>query len=139
MLFNILPYAMYDDALQVYVIPGKPIPLQRPRYSIAHVYDSQKREKANARIYIANQHNDKPLYTGALQLNVEFYFSTPAKTKSLNGHYHTSRPDTDNCVKWICDIAQDILYKEDSIIAQIIATKLYDTIPRTEFTIRPLR
>jgi Holliday junction resolvase RusA-like endonuclease len=139
MLFNILPYTEFDKALQVYVIPGKPIPLQRPRYSVAHVYDSQKREKAGAAIHLACQHNDQELFSGALQLNVEFYFKTPLKTNSLNGHYHTARPDTDNLVKWICDISQGILYKEDSIIAQIIATKLYDHTPRTEFTLRPLK
>ena len=139
MLFHILPYTSFDAALQIYIIPGKPVPLQRPRYSIAHIYDSQKREKAASRIYIQNQHGDNPLFTGALQLNVEFYFETPKSTQSHNGKYHIGPPDTDNCIKYLCDVAQGLLYKNDSIIAQIIATKLYDRIPRTEFTIKQLK
>lgn len=123
----------------VYVIPGKPIPLQRPRYSIAHIYDSQKCEKAASRIYIQNQHGDLPLYEGPLQLIVEFYFETPKRTQSANGKFHTGPPDTDNCIKYLCDIAQGLLYKNDSLIAQIIATKLYDHIPRTQFTIKQLK
>ena len=144
MLFTIMPYMHFNEHTSVeaplrYIIPGKPVPLQRPRYSIAHIYDCQKREKASARIWIQNQHGDTDLYAGSLLLNVEFYFETPKRTQSLNGKYHIGPPDTDNCLKFLCDISQGLLYKNDSQIAQIIATKLYDRTPRTEFTITQIK
>lgn len=138
MLFDIMPDLECNQSVQKYIIPGKPVPLQRPRYAQARIFDSQKQEKCASRVYITNQHNDQPLLTGPLCLNIEFYFETPKKTKSLNGKYHTAKPDTDNCVKYICDIIQGILIADDSVIAQIVATKLYDTVPRTEFTLRKL-
>lgn len=138
MLFDVFPYTQFDSSIQIYTIPGKPVPLQRPRYSFARVYDSQKQEKNAGRVYLVNQHDDQPLLTGALRLDIEFYFETPKKTRSLNGKYHTAKPDTDNCVKYLCDIMQGIIINDDAIIAQILATKLYDTTPRTEFTLRKL-
>lgn len=138
MLFEIAPSIQFDQNIQKYIIPGKPIPLQRPRYSYARVYDSQKQEKCTSRLYIINQHDDRPMLTGPLRLDIEFYFETPKKTKTLNGKYHTAKPDTDNCIKYICDIIQDILINDDAIIAQILATKIYDVVPRTEFTLQKL-
>lgn len=140
MLFHVLPYTDFDPALLVYIIPGKPIPLQRPRYSMAHIYDAQKREKYIAAIHVANCHGDLPAYTGMLVLNIDFYFPTPSKNKKLEGDFHSGKPDLDNLVKWVCDVAQNAgIYKNDSCISQIVATKLYAKEPRTEFTIKKIK
>lgn len=122
----------------IYTLPGKPVPLQRPRYCKDKIYDNQKREKSNASIYLIQQHNDAPLFEGALKLTAFFYFETPKKTKSLNRKPHQSRPDLDNLVKYICDISNGIIYRDDAQIAHIVAYKLYDTIPRSEFTLDQL-
>lgn len=48
------------------------------------------------------------------------------------------RPDIDNLIKQVLDLAQPILFTNDSIVAQLAAKKVYDLNPRTEFTISVL-
>jgi Holliday junction resolvase RusA-like endonuclease len=57
---------------------------------------------------------------------------------SLMGTYHFYTPDTSNMVKYVEDVANGILYKDDCSIAKVIATKIYGE-PRTEFTITELK
>lgn len=125
-----------DNPVHLYSIPGRPIPLQRPRYSVAHVYDSQKREKAFSAIYLTQQHNDRPLIQGPIEMTVIFYFDTPKKTSSLEGKYHTSKPDLDNLIKYISDVSSGILFRDDSEIAIIHAMKLYSRTPRTDIQLQ---
>jgi Holliday junction resolvase RusA-like endonuclease len=117
----------------IYNIPGKPVALARPRHSGTQVYDSQKREKSNAAIWLAHQHNDRPFLEGPLELTIVFYFEPPKKGRSMTGKLHRGRPDLDNCIKYVCDVANKILYNDDSEIAVINAIKLYSGLPRTEF------
>lgn len=129
---------LYPTAI-VYTIPGKPIPLQRPRYSRGHIYDSQKLEKNNARIYITNCHGNNPQLTGPLQLIAEYYFEAPKRSKKLIGAFHSSPPDLDNLLKWTGDCAQEITFANDCTIAQILATKIWSTTSGTRFTLKQLK
>ena len=45
----------------------------------------------------------------------------------------------DNCIKYLCDVSQNIIYKNDSAVSAIKAIKLYDMNPRTEFTITQIK
>jgi Holliday junction resolvase RusA-like endonuclease len=139
MLYHVMPYTPYDGPALVYILPGKPIPLQRHRTANGHAYDPQKKEKLYTGLQLRQIHGDRPLHTGPLQLTVTFYFKPPQNNKKLLNTYHFSKPDTDNCIKYICDASQDILFHNDSQIAQIIATKLYSQDERTEFIIVPLK
>lgn len=127
-----------------YVIEGDPVPLMRakPSYKQRFMYDSQKQEKLHIGIAIANQHNDRPFFQGPIALEVKFYMPVPKtrfkERRDLFGTYHFVRPDTSNLIKFIEDVAQSILYKDDCIIAKLIAEKIYGE-PRTEFTFYSLR
>lgn len=129
--------------MQVYKIPGEPIALARPRFSLSskRVYNSQRNTMTAASIYLQSQHNTGKPYEGPLHLDIVFYFPIPKKTpksKLSTFIYHHYRPDLSNCIKFIEDIAIGILYKDDAIIASISAKKVYDSNPRTEFTIQSL-
>jgi len=128
----------HSNPIHLYSLPGRPIPLQRPRYSVTHVYDAQKKEKAVSSVYLAQQHNDRPLIPGPIELTVIFYFETPKKTPSLEGKYHTSKPDLDNCIKYVSDISNGILYRDDSEISVIHAMKLYSRNPRTDIKLQQM-
>lgn len=124
----------------IYVLNHDPIPLARGRiggrYAKKHVYDSQTNQKLITGISISSQHGDREPYQGALELNVTFFISIPAKNmKKLNAHqYHMSPPDLTNLCKYIEDTCQDVgLFKNDCQIARIVAEKKYDFTPRTEF------
>ena len=126
----------------VYVIPGEPIPLARPRHSHNNVYDSQKNQKLVLSINLRNQHKNKPLYLGPLLLNITFYMPV-AKSReefkaSLMGTPHFYKPDLSNLIKMTEDIANGIIFKDDCQIVEIIAKKIYGE-PRTEFTITEMR
>lgn len=124
----------------VYMIPGDPIPLQRPRHHINRVYDSQKNQKLVIGINLRNQHDDKPLLQGPLLLNATFYMpvaKTNAKQKpKLLGTPHTFRPDLDNLLKMVLDCANKILYNDDAQIVEIVTKKIYGEPSRTEFTLK---
>ena len=127
-----------------YIIEGEPIALNRakPNYTQRHVYDSQKNRKLITGITLANQHRDRPQFIGPISLEVIFYMPIPDSRlkdkKALLGTYHHCRPDTSNLIKYIEDAAQSILFKDDCIIAKIVAEKIYGE-PRTEFTITSLK
>jgi Holliday junction resolvase RusA-like endonuclease len=116
---------------KVYVIPGNPIPLARPRFANGHVYDCQSGEK---RVVATNLRfmNNGELLEGPLEVSIKFFM--PHKTKKP-GSWHSVRPDLDNMVKFYLDVAIGILYEDDKQIAKITAEKVYDTNSRTEITL----
>src|SRR5690606_24424714 len=118
-----------------YVVEGKPIALQRVRFTGSHCWDSQKDLKRRINFDLETQHDNLPLLSGPLRLVITFYFeiSRRAGKQQLLCKSHSSRPDLSNLIKFIEDIATGILYGDDSLIAEIEARKCYDTIARTEF------
>lgn len=126
-----------------YQILGTPTPLARARFSSRHVYDSQKAQKFVHGTLIRSQQQDPDLmFNGPLQLLAMFYFPIPkaqcTKTRGVEHNYRLSTPDLDNLIKYILDMAQGILYPNDSLFCRIEAYKLYDDNPRTVFTITEL-
>jgi len=123
-----------------YVIMGDPTPLARARHGKGRTWDSQKQLKLVWGIHLKGQHQDKPLLFGPLLLDITFYMKQPKTKKNKedkeSGDYHKIKPDLSNLVKFIEDVATNILYKDDCLIAKIIATKVYDENPRTEFTLQ---
>lgn len=72
-------------------------------------------------------------YTPINTLDVKFYLSMPKswsekKKESMNGKYHTSKPDIDNLIKAFLDCLID----DDSGIYKITASKYWATKGRIE-------
>ena len=123
-----------------YLIPGIPIPLQRHRHNQFRCYDSQSKIKKDLQYVIKAQHGKLPLYEPPLYLSIEFYFPLPKrKSKSRTYIQHYCKPDLSNLIKFVEDVCNKILYKDDSLISHINALKLYDTNARTEFYILSLQ
>jgi Holliday junction resolvase RusA-like endonuclease len=78
-------------------------------------------------------------------LEVVFYMHRPKnhyKTgknsqflKDSAPEYHSSRPDIDNLIKFVTDSLIGIYYRDDSLICELRARKVYSEKPRTEITI----
>ena len=119
-----------------YILPGDPVPLERPRFSIKNkkVYNPQRPFKERARLYIKHQHGSNPLFMGPLRMSFVFYFHEPGKVEG----YHIGTPDLSNLLKLIEDICSTVVYRDDCVIAEISAVKCYSTSARTEFTITEL-
>lgn len=125
-----------------YTLQGKPIPLNRPRVNTRHnrIYDSQRTLKEDSILQLKLQHADGPFIEGPLSLNATFFMPIPKsyskkKKDETNGTLHTTVPDLSNLIKYLEDVAQGILFSNDSKISNIHAIKVYDSTPRTEFTI----
>lgn len=86
-------------------------------------------------MHIVNQHNNQPYLEGPIHLHVTFFMPIPKskikKMKPADAHYIV--PDLSNLIKWIEDLCSGIIYKDDAIIAEISAEKMYDNNARTEF------
>lgn len=129
----------------LFIIPGDPIPLARVRFNkqTNTIYDCQKSSKTRSMIYIQNQLDKKhEMHTNEkpLKLDITFFMPIPLSStkKSREGYtnkYHRLRPDLSNMIKFIEDVCNDLIYKDDAMIAEINAVKLYSSNPRTEFTI----
>jgi Holliday junction resolvase RusA-like endonuclease len=115
-----------------YIIPGPPIPLQRPRFNGQWVWDCQKGEKMFAATNLRFQHKGDPLQ-GPLHMHIDF-FMKHAKKKG----YHSVKPDLDNMIKFYADVCNGIVYEDDAQLAKITAEKIYSKEPRTEITITEL-
>ncbi len=130
----------------IYTLSGNPIPLARPRLG-QHgiVYDCQTQAKESHRMELKFQVRNKPLYDKTIPLRfiVTFYmpigqtYSAKRKSQLLNKP-HFKRPDLSNLIKYCEDVCNGIVFYDDAQIVEIFASKLYDTVPRTEFEIIPL-
>lgn len=79
-------------------------------------------------------------------LIITAYFEIPkSKSKKIQGQMladeilPTKKPDLDNIVKCVKDALNGIVYKDDSQVVQLYATKYYAYTPRVEITITEVK
>lgn len=53
-------------------------------------------------------------------------------------YYCKSRPDIDNYIKFVMDCLNGIIYKDDSQVVHVEATKIYSTDPQTIIIIKEM-
>ena len=127
-----------------YKIAGDPVALQRPRVlRSGHTYNPQAKEQEDARIQLRLQHRSSCPHICPLAISITFYMEIPKSTSkkkrsTIVSSPHSKRPDIDNLIKFVLDAANTIIFSDDSLVYSVTAQKIYDTIPRTEFTITPL-
>lgn len=122
-----------------YILSGDPIPLTRIKFGDGRFWDSKKSCKIASKITLQSQHDDKPLFSGPLHLNISFYFPFLYKKKiRQSDELHSVKPDLDSLIKYITEIAEGILYEDDKSIACLIARKYFSTNPRTEIILSEL-
>ena len=119
-------------------IPGKPVPLARPRFSNDRVYNSQRLALSNVSILLKNQFQDDPLDIPVV-MHLCFYFKIPSshhkRKDEMMGMPLSHKPDLSNLIKFVEDAANGVLYKDDSCIVHLQAWKLYGEEEKTEITL----
>lgn len=133
-----VPERQYFETAHTYIIPGDPIDLAKNKLRTDKTWDAQKALRLYWDIELKRQHNDLPFLEGPLELQIDFFFDfppgMPQKVKDrLLGTYHTYQPDLTRCIEFVEAVANDILYRDDCVIASLRSTKRYDTVARTEF------
>lgn len=119
-------------------IPGKPTPLARPRFSNDRVYNAQRLALTNTGIFIRNQFKREPICEPVV-MHITFFFKIPAshykKRDEMLGTPLSHKPDLSNLVKFYEDAGNGILYKDDCVIVELKASKVYGDEEMTEITL----
>lgn len=146
------------------IIPGKPIPKARARYSkrgkYVITYDPQEKDKKAVQKIMTDQliaHYDSGQKVIGQELykictskvfSVQFIFFLPtnpsdsvsAKNRKLWGITRANvKPDYDNLEKFYLDCANGILWDDDSTVVKAEAIKLYGEEPRVEIEVKAMQ
>lgn len=127
----------------VYILPGPPVSQARPRFGGGRAWNPQKQIKLSTQFILQNQHHQHPLFSGPLKVELAFHLppaaSMPQRQKDkMYQTPHVFKPDLDNMIKFVLDVANGILYNDDCTVASLIATKYYSHEPKTIITITRL-
>ena len=121
----------------------KPKPAPRPRVTKNNTYNDEDYTSYKEVIALAyTAKYGKSLNTDPFTMKLDFFFQIPkswSKRKKENAKWHTSRPDTDNLVKGICDALNGIAYKDDSQVCYMQARKQYAAMNGIRIEIEELK
>lgn len=121
----------------IYTVDAIPIPWQRAGLSSGgKFYDRQVHNKLAFGLIVSKQHNDKPVITQPIHLDIQFHFQKPRTHKEIIPHI--VKPDIDNLVKFVLDALKDILWVDDKIIYKLTCEKKYSPTSQTIITIKEL-
>jgi Holliday junction resolvase RusA-like endonuclease len=130
------------DAVRNFFVPGQPQGKGRARVSVrggfARAYTPEKTEiyENLIKAMYLEQYSGAPLMEGPLRMCVTAVYTIPKSTsgarsrKMLAGDIRpTTKPDIDNLLKCLCDAGNGIMYKDDTQIVDMKATKSYGAVP----------
>ena len=115
---------------------SRPMPLKRHRTSLHNrrMYDPSKADKKAWIESVRDLWPDTPL-TCPVKLKMKFTFKRPkchfrtgkysGEVKSSAPTLHCKKPDLDNLVKFYMDALTNIFYRDDSLVHELRARKLY--------------
>jgi len=130
-----------------FFIAGNPQALKRHRTYRRGNINIQVDPSADAKqsfLACAMQYRPERPYDKPIMVTMEFRFQRPKSHYGAKGlkttapALHTSRPDVSNLVKFCEDALNGIYYRDDSIIACLIAKKRYADVAGIAITIMEL-
>lgn len=123
------------------VIDGEPVGKERPRMNsiTKRTYTPNKTRDYEELIKWLYQSKVKYRFTGYIKMTLRCYYSIAksnskkVKEQKRNDVLRPSKkPDIDNVVKIIADSLNEIAYKDDTQIVEVVASKYYSDKPRVE-------
>lgn len=146
-------------SLNKLIIPIEPKPQSRPRFSKWGTYEDPKMLKWRKEVtnYIKENY-DGDYFDGAVSVNVTFYMKAPlaiskepskrAKLPTLKKYqnfvreliWHDKKIDIDNLMKSVFDSISksEVVWKDDGLVSEVHARKLYSPNPRIEMEIKQI-
>lgn len=98
------------ESMKELIIQGEPIAMMRPRVARGRAYNPQAELKKRCQMEVKALWNGPPLLC-PVKLVVQFFLRRDNK-------------DLDNMIKWVGDILQGIVFKNDLQVEQIWAKKI---------------
>lgn len=117
-----------------------PVAKERPRFSVrggiprAYTKAKTRNYERDLACIASLQQKGKPPLEGSIIILVTFYLKRP---KTVKRKYPDVKPDIDNYCKALCDSLNGIVWKDDSQIIDLFASKRYseaDAYIRMEVT-----
>ena len=146
-----IKYVGTEDTKRIeLVVYGNPVAQGRPRFSrqggFVRTYDPAKSKDYKAQIRLELQPLlSRPEFSPIdrdCRLSLTVYRAIPKSfskknwQEALSGKIRpTTKPDTDNYVKGVLDALNGVILKDDSIVCELTAQKLYSDKPRIEVVI----
>lgn len=131
------------------VVPGKPVPQGRPKFTtkpFIRAYDPPKSaayKKLVATYAMLNK--PKNLLEGELAVHIDIFKGSLKSFSKKKAHLAETRvlrpitkPDADNYAKGPLDALKGIIWKDDGQVVELMARKFYSADPRIEITVRTL-
>ena len=121
--------------LQVF---GRPCVYRPPRVTRSHgTYSPHTKKKHDVQWELKSYFREE-VWESAIYLRLMFYFAVPKNTSNVKRQQmldgtlsFTKRPDLSNCIKFIEDCGNGVLWKDDSQIIKLEAQKFYGTKEKT--------
>ncbi len=118
-------------------IPGEPKGKGRPRFSrkgkFVKIYTPE--ETTNYEDHVRNEYRKAAhgqIFTGEVHMEIDCYFSIPKSTSKkktalmVSGEIRpTKKPDADNVAKIVADALNNVAYKDDTQIVELIVRRWY--------------
>lgn len=130
-----------------FIVPGEPKGKARPRLTRSgHAFTPKETVSYENWVRLCFKEaypNFEPFNAdGPITCHITACFSIPKSTSKkkteemLRGHIvPLKKPDADNIAKIICDALNGIAYHDDSQIARLSVTKIYEESPKVEVTL----
>jgi Holliday junction resolvase RusA-like endonuclease len=133
----------------MFTIYGEPVPKGRPRFStrgkfpVAYTPEKTKNYESDVGMMAKAAMGASNPLEGALEAFIYVTFAVPAsyskkRTEAClsDSEKHTKKPDLDNICKILFDGMNGIVFKDDSQITSIHATKVYGEVAKVEIIVR---
>lgn len=118
---------------KTYCIRTAPVAWKRVVRSERRHYNSYNKDIVSFGLYLSQQHNEEPLFTNPIHLDITFYM--PITSKIIKSVYHSNPPYLDNMYKFLFHCMKDVVFADERIICSLSIKKVYDREPRTELVI----
>lgn len=120
------------DCLCVFQIPGNPLSHNKKTTTEEEKNDSSFIDKKTFSKKIVDTYPYQPM---AFPLFLQIYFYMPIvknqKKKAISGDLHTLLPDLQDCVQFIMDALNGIIWKNEKFICGLQTCKIFDENPHT--------
>ena len=135
-----------------FFVPGPPVGKGRPRAArrgagvVMFTPEKTADYEALVSATAGNAMRAHQLLDGPLEAVLEMRFPVPAswskarRARALAGiEWHTSKPDADNVAKAILDACNGVVFRDDSQIVMLTATKEFSETPGVRVVIREVQ
>lgn len=121
-------------------IPFIPRPQKRPRDKGNQTYDPQASLKNQIRTLFRALYKEVQPYDFPMKAQFTYHMPIPKsyskkKRAFLIGKIHTISPDLSNLIKFTEDTFNNVIWKDEALLTDIHAKKVYGKFPKTEIVV----